>query len=313
MKINTQLKKFMVGILLLPLILSCQPAKETEQGTRKMRAIATIFPVYDFVRIIGGDKVKVTLLLPPGTDAHHFEPKPEDILKICKSDLFFFTNFEMEHWAYKIIKAAAENTNMLAVETGNGAVLIPLTEGDEEEKNLSKFDPHIWLDMDNARKMVDNIASALIKRDSRNSDYYLKNARKYKLKLIDLDKKYREGLNKCRSKVILHAGHWAFAYLANKYHVRYIAAYNVSADAEPSPQKILNLIEQVKTNRIPYIFYESLTAPRLADTIAGETGAGLLKLNNGHNISKEDLKRNKSFLIMMEDNLVNLKKGMQCQ
>jgi len=189
MKINTQLKKFMVGILLLPLILSCQPAKETEQGTRKMRAIATIFPVYDFVRIIGGDKVKVTLLLPPGTDAHHFEPKPEDILKICKSDLFFFTNFEMEHWAYKIIKAAAENTNMLAVETGNGAVLIPLTEGDEEEKNLSKFDPHIWLDMDNARKMVDNIASALIKRDSRNSDYYLKNARKYKLKLIDLDKK----------------------------------------------------------------------------------------------------------------------------
>jgi zinc transport system substrate-binding protein len=309
---STQWKKFLISILFFPLILSCQ-AREADQRFGKIQAVATIFPVYDFARIVGGDKVKVTLLLPPGSDAHNFEPKPEDILKISKSDLFFFASFEMEHWAYKIIKAAAENTNMVAIETGNGAVLIPLTEGDDDEKNLSKFDPHIWLDMDNAQKMVDNIASAFIKKDSRNSDYYLKNAREYKLKLIDLDKKYREGLNKCRSKVILHAGHWAFAYLANKYHIRYIAASNVSADAEPSPQKILSLIGQIKTNKIPYVYYESLTAPRLAYTIAGETGAGLLKLNNGHNISKQDLQKNKSFLTMMEDNLVSLKKGMQCR
>jgi zinc transport system substrate-binding protein len=309
---STNWKKFLIGILFIPLILSCQ-ARDADRSSGKILAVATIFPVYDFVHIVGGDKVKVTLLLPPGSDAHNFEPKPEDILKVSKSDLFFFTNFEMEHWAYKIIKAAAENTNMQAIETGNGAFLIPITEEEENEKNLSKFDPHIWLDLDNAQKMVDNIADAFIKKDPRGSDFYLKNAREYKLKLIALNKKYREGLNKCRSKVILHAGHWAFAYLANKYHIRYIAASNVSADAEPSPQKILSLIDQVKTYKIPYVYYESLTAPRLASTIAGETGAGLLRLYNGHNISKEDLKKNKSFLDMMEDNLVNLKKCMQCR
>ena len=96
-----------------------------------------------------------------------------------------FTNFEMEHWAYKIINAAEKNTNMLAIETGKGAFLLPFNEeeGNQEEK-VSQFDPHIWLDMDNAQKMVDNIAEAFIKKDSRNSDYYLKNAHNYKLKLM---------------------------------------------------------------------------------------------------------------------------------
>ena len=162
-------------LLLLSFLLSCQPAKESNREDQKLRVIATIFPIYDFARNIGGDKIKVTMLLPPGTDAHHYELKPEDIVKVSKTDIFLFTNFEMEQWAYKIINAAEKNTNMLAIETGAGAVLLPLNEeGEEQENHVSKFDPHIWLDMDNAQKMVDNIAAAFIKKDSRNSDYYLK-------------------------------------------------------------------------------------------------------------------------------------------
>jgi zinc transport system substrate-binding protein len=306
-------KCFFCLLLTLVIICSCQQSAESPQQDNRLRVIATIYPIYDFARNIGGDKVKVSLLLPPATDVHHFEPRPEDIVKISKSDIFLFTNFEMEQWAYRIIKAAAENTNMLAVETGNGAVLLPLADGHDEEKNSSKYDPHIWLDLDNARTMVDNIASAFVKRDPRNSDYYLHNAREYKLKLMDMDNRYREGLAKCRKKVILHAGHWAFAYLANKYNLKYIAAYTVSADSEPAPQKILELIEQTKSQKIFYIFHEDLVAPRLAQTIANETGAGLLKLYNGHSISKEDWKKGTSFLAMMEENLVNLKLGMQCR
>ena len=141
------------------------------------------------------------MLLPPGTDAHHYELKPEDIVKVSKTDIFLFTNFEMEQWAYKIINAAEKNTNMLAIETGAGAVLLPLNKDEEKQENhVSKFDPHIWLDMDNAQKMVDNIAEAFIKKDPRNSDYYLKNAHNYKLKLIALDQRYRTELTKCRTK-----------------------------------------------------------------------------------------------------------------
>ena len=305
-------KNIFVFLLLLPLIiLSCQPAKETGMADNKLKVMATIFPLYDFARIIGGDKINVTMLLPPATDAHHYELKPDDIVKVCKSDIFLFTNFEMEQWAYKIIQGSMENTRMLVVETGAGVFLLPLNEEDRENKDY-KFDPHIWLDLDNAQKIVDNIAKSFVKKDQHNSDYYLKNAAQYKLKLAALNRRYNSELAKCRTKTILHAGHWAFAYLAKKYNLKYIAAYNSSTESEPLPQNIFTLIEQIKKQKIRYIYYEDLTAPRLAQTIAKETGAGLLKLSNGHDISKDDIKKGVSFLLLMEENLKNLKKGLLC-
>ena len=305
-------KNILVSLLFVPLIiLSCQPAKETGTADNKLKVMATIFPLYDFARIIGGDKINVTMLLPPATDAHHYELKPDDIINVCKSDIFLFTNFEMEQWAYKIIQGSVENTRMLVVETGAGVFLLPLNEEDRENKDY-KFDPHIWLDLDNAQKIVDNIAKSFVKKDQRNSDYYLKNAAKYKLKLAALDRRYNSELTKCRTKTILHAGHWAFAYLAKKYNLKYIAAYNASAESEPLPQNIFTLIEQIKKQKIRYIYYEDLTAPRMAQTIAKETGAGLLKLSNGHDISKDDIKKGGSFLLLMEENLKNLKKGLLC-
>lgn len=308
-------KKILLLLLIaLTVLFSCQQAKGPGSENKKLKIIATIFPVYDFARNIGGDKIEVTLLLPPGTDAHHYELRPEDILKVTQCDIFFFTNFELEHWAYKIINAADKNTNMLAIETGNGAVLLPLDGGDGGQRDKTTgFDPHIWLDMDNARIMVDNIANALIKKDPRNSDFYKKNAADYKQKLAVLDKRYRAELSKCKTRTILHAGHWAFAYLAKKYNMQYIAAYNVFADTEPSPQQIFALIEQIKKEKVPYIYYEEMLNPRLARTIARETGVGLLKLSNGHDVSRTEIKQGVSFISLMEKNLVNLKKGMKCQ
>jgi zinc transport system substrate-binding protein len=306
-------KLFLCFVVLFLFIWACQPAQDKSKSDGKIKVIATIFPIYDFALNVGGDRVKVTLLLPPATDAHNYELKPEDIVNVGKADIFLFTNFEMEQWAYKIIKAAGEKTNVLPVETGSGTVLLPLTDGDDHAKDASRFDPHIWLDLDNAQKMVDNIARAFIKKDSRSSDYYLKNAREYKLKLIVLDQRYRNELNNCKTKTILHAGHWAFAYLAKKYNFIYRSASNVTADAEPTPQKMVSLIEQVKAEKISYIYYEDLVAPRLAQTIAKETGAGLLKLSNGHDISKKDMKSGLSFILLMENNLNALKKGMQCR
>jgi zinc transport system substrate-binding protein len=198
--------------------------------------------------------------------------------------------------------------------------MFPLTGGGGEEDDdhhehhhSSKFDPHIWLDFDNAQKMADNIASALVKIDQRNSDYYLNNATLYKNKLMALDNKFRAELTGCKRRTILHAGHWAFAYMANRYGLKYYSVYNVSADSEPEPQKIMALIQQIRDTKTPYIYSEDLINPRLAETIAKETGAGLLRLNNGHTISKGEMSSGVSFLSLMEENLDNLKRGMQCR
>ncbi|KQC08563.1 MAG: hypothetical protein APR62_04555 [Smithella sp. SDB] len=314
-------KTSLIFLILLSFFMSsCQPAKEANKNEQKLEVVASIFPVYDFARNIGGDKINITMLLPPGADAHHYELKPGDIIKVSKTDIFLFTNFDMEPWSYQIINAADKNTNMLAVETGNGTALLPFSQeekhDDDDDEHVhvhdSGFDPHIWLDMDNAQKMVNNIAAAFIKKDTPNSDYYLKNARDYKLRLTALDQRYHKELSGCKTKTVLHAGHWAFAYLAKRYNLKYIAAYNVLADAEPSPQKIVALINQVKTEKVPCIYYEDMINPRLAKMIAGETDAKLLKLNNGHDVSKTDMKKGVSFISIMENNLTNLKKGMRC-
>ena len=133
------LQKICLLLLVLIFILSCQQAKENNQAHQKLSVIATIFPVYDFARHIGGDKIDLKMLLPPGTDAHHYELRPEDIVKVTKADIFLFTNFELEQWAYRIIKAADKNTNMMAVETGNGAILMPL---DDEVKKQVTYEEH---------------------------------------------------------------------------------------------------------------------------------------------------------------------------
>ncbi|MGV8059300.1 MAG: metal ABC transporter solute-binding protein, Zn/Mn family [Smithellaceae bacterium] len=308
-------KIFIYLLLVLPIIYSCQNSRETAQPDNKLRVIATIFPLYDMACNIGGDKVKVSMLLPPSTDAHNFELKPNDIIRISKADLFLYVNMEMEHWAYKVIAATSSNTRLIPVETGSGITMLPLaasTDG-EEDHHSSKFDPHIWLDFNNAQKMADNIAVALVKIDPRHSDYYLKNVAEYKNKLALLDNKFRTGLTGCKSRMILHAGHWAFAYLANKYGLKYYSVYNVSADSEPEPQKITAMISQIRDTKALYIYSEELINPRLAETISSETGASLLKLNNGHTISKAEMSRGVSFLSLMEENLINLKKGLQCR
>ncbi|MEN6374146.1 MAG: zinc ABC transporter substrate-binding protein [Smithella sp.] len=302
-------------LLLLSLIISCQKTRESAKSNNKVQVVATIFPLYDMARNIGGDKVQVTMLLPPATDAHNYELKPAEIMQISKADLFLYVNMEMEHWAYKVIDATSSKTKLLPVETGSGITMLPLAGHDDEDAHhhASKFDPHIWLDFSNAQKMVDNIASALVKIDQRHSDYYLKNAAEYKNKLTALDNRFRSELTGCKSRTILHAGHRAFSYLANRYGLKYYSTYNVSADSEPEPQKIIALIQQIKATQTRYIYSEDLINPRLAETIAKETGAGLLKLNNGHTVSKVDISGGVSFLSLMEENLINLKKGLQCR
>jgi len=310
---NCSKKIILLFFILLSFLLSCQQAKESNRNSDKLKVTATIFPIYDFARNVGKDKIDIIMLLPPGTEVHHYELRPEDIVKVSKTDVFLFTNFEMENWAYKIINAASNKSNMLAVQTGSGAFLLPLNEDTKKkEEQISGIDPHIWLDMDNARIMVDNITAAFIQKDSRNKDYYLKNAHDYKLKLSALDQRYRAELSGCKTNTVLHAGHWAFAYPARKYHLQYVAAYNVLAEAEPSPQTILFLIDQIKSEGVRYIFYEDMFNPRLAEMIAKETGAGLLKLSNGHDISAKSIQEGETFISLMEENLANLKKGLGC-
>lgn len=280
-----------------------------ETSEKKIQVVTTLFPLYDFVRVIGQERVDVSLLLPPGVEAHSFEPRPSDIVKINESDLFVYTGKFMEPWAEDIISGVT-NKKVQFVNTGNGIELLKLTEGMPDEAH--GIDPHIWLDFDNNKMMIDSIVQALVVRDPANSSFYEKNATDYKKKLEELDSQYKTSSTTCENRMIVYGGHYAFGYLAKRYHLEYLAAQGLAPDAEPTANDLVKLVEQVKQNNIKYVFYEEMTAPEIAETIANETDAKMLLLNAAHNVSREDIENNISFLSMMTENLTNLKTGLGC-
>jgi zinc transport system substrate-binding protein len=320
------------AVICLTLICACQkseaPAPVPTQ--KRVKVVTTLFPLYDFARAIGGDKADVTLLLPPGVEAHNFEPKPEDVVRINTSDLFVFTNEYMEPWAVKFGKNAAEKP-LTVVDASRGATFLPAGDGEGPEgghedhgkvgdehqaegrhHHYGGMDPHLWLDFANARIMVDNIAAGMALKDPANRDFYMKNAARYNDELKKLDEEFKAGLATCRKRVFLHGGHYAFGYLAHRYGLRYQSASAVNADAEPTPARLIDLVKQMKANGLQYVFSEELISPRSAEIISTESGASILMLHGAHNISRDDLARGATFISLMRKNLENLRIGLQC-
>jgi zinc transport system substrate-binding protein len=289
-----------------------------------MSVVTTLFPLYDFARNVAGDRAEVTLLLPPGMEPHSFEPRPEDIVRVSRASLFVYTNRAMEPWAADILKGVGGG-GPTVVDASRGARLLAAAgihehgdhhnEGDHHDgpHDETRMDPHLWLDFANAQRMVDNIAAGMAERDPANREAYLANAAAYKAKLAHLDERYRQGLASCSSRTVVHGGHFAFGYLAARYGLRYEAAFAASADAEPTPAKLAALVKRIRTEGVRTIYTEELIDPRTAETIARETGAAILPLNGAHTVSRDDLARGVTFISLMEKNLENLRKGLQCR
>lgn len=296
-------------------------SRETPSGpaaTNRLQVVTTLFPLYDFARAIAGNRAEVRLLLPPGSEPHTFEPKPEDILAINRAALFVYTNRFMEPWAEDLVKGVPRD-RLTVVDASSGLVLLDAAadhdhdHGEGHHDEAGAKDPHIWLDLTNAQAMVDTILAGFVARDPANRDYYAVNAAAYKAKLADLDRRYKATLGTCRNRTLLHAGHAAFAYLTRRYGITYVSATGVAADAQTTPARMAELVKRVRALKLQYIFSEELVSPRVAETIATETGARILRLHAAHNISKDDLAAGVTFLDLMEKNLAALATGLQCR
>lgn len=289
-----------------------------KQGPHKLNVVVTLFPLYDFARQIGGDKVDVQLLLPPGLEPHSFEPKPEDMLNINRADLFIITNPYMEPWAEKLLKGI-DSGKVTAVDAGEGAQFLPLVGEDDHHahgaspRDTMRMDPHIWLSIPNAQKMVRTMAAAFARKDPAHAAVYQANADSYVGRLAELDARFRSDLSRCRTKTLMHGGHYAFGYLANRYGLNYTSAYAASANAEPSPRVLVDLVRKMKQERVGTIFYEEIISPAMAEMIARETGAKLVKLHGLHTVGKAELEQGVTYLTLMERNLDNLRKGLECR
>lgn len=305
---------FLVAIALV-LLLSCQKKDSKQTEKKRLIVVTTLFPLYDFSKNIGDKYAEVILLLPPGVEPHGFEPRPEDILRINSANLFVYTGKHMEPWSEKILKGL-DNQSVVVVDTSKGITMIEDKGHSHEHRHghTHEIDPHIWLDFENAKKMVDHILYGFIKVDHEYADTYRKNAESYKAFLTELDRKFKKELAACKTRYFIHGGHYAFGYLAKRYGLNYISAYHgFSPNTEPSAKRLSELIKKMKQYNTKYVFYEELISPKVAEVISKESGAELLKLHAAHNLTKEEFNKGVTFLELMEGNLANLKKGLQCQ
>lgn len=321
------MKKFLILILILIILVSVvigivilNTKKETKDNN-KLQIIATLFPQYDFVKQIGKDKVDVTLLLPAGVETHTYEPTPKDITNINNADLFIYTGENMEPWAQTIVKAIDSNTDILDVsknielinqeefEKTNSKSLDEETEYEEHEEHA--YDPHIWLNPKYAIKMCENIRDTLCILDKENSNYYIKNTEEYIAKLIKLDSDIGQVVKLGKRNKIAFGGSFAYAYFIERYNLDFITAYSsCGEEAEPSVAQVKKVVDYIKQNNIPVIFYQELTQGNVAKTIAEETNAIPMIFNTIHNISKEDIENGVTYLSVMKQNLENLKQAL---
>jgi zinc transport system substrate-binding protein len=310
---------FLALVLLTTLLLqSCQKKERVTGEENTLKVVTTLFPLYEFAKNVGQQRAEVSLLLPPGVEPHAFEPRPADMKRIHGSDLLIFTGKYMEPWVDTLLKGI-DTKSLSVVDTSKDIILIQGHHThDEADHNhtdtLVSPDPHVWLDFSNAMKMVDSIAAAYMARDPQNKDFYRKNAEEYKKKLEELDRKYKDALSHCRNSVIIHAGHFAFGYLAKRYNLKYVSAFKGFApDAEPTPKRLVELVDNVKKHNVRSIYYEELITPKVAEAISKETGCSLLMLHGAHNIAREEAAGGVTFLQLMENNLENLRVGLQCR
>ncbi|MGA1842099.1 MAG: metal ABC transporter solute-binding protein, Zn/Mn family [bacterium] len=297
---------------------------------QKLQVVTSIFPLQEFARVVGSERVNVEIFLPPGTEPHTWRPRPVEIVNLSKADIFIYIGSGMEPWVEDLLEGI-KSDSLLIIEASEGLDLISAEESgrDFPEKkadqnnnspvkhgsghHYQRMDPHIWLDFENDQKIIDKIVRVFSSKDPEGTAIYTQNGKRYKEKLAELDRKYSKGLRSCERSEILMGGHATFSYIARRYGLKQISLYGLSPDAEPKPREMAEIIDFAGSKGIKAVFIEKFINDRLARIIAEEIGAYVLVLNPGPNLTGKERESGITFISIMEDNLINLMKGLGCE
>jgi len=271
---------------------------------KKIKVAASFYPLAHFTEKVGGEKVEVINLTPSGVEPHEYEPSAKDIQQVYATRLFVYNGAGFDPWADKINADLKQKKIAVIRMSDNFELIKPADQAGHEEKMT--YDPHLWVDPNNAVKEVDLITQALVKIDPENKEVYLRNSSAYLLELKNLVGRFDQELKSCQSNKIV-VSHNAFSYLTKRYNLTVESIAGISTEEEPSPKQLVAITKFVQENEIKYIFFETLISPKLSETIAQEAGAQTLVLNPVEDGSKG------SYLEIMGNNLNNLKTALNCK
>lgn len=262
---------------------------------QKITVVASFYPLYEFTKQVGKEKVAASTLVPFGVEPHDWEPTIKDLQKLQQTDLIVINGIGFEEWVHDL---ESIQSNVVIVDTSNG---ISIKELDEHE---SVGNPHIWLNPVMVQKQVKNIADALSQIDPENKEHYTNNANSYISQLEKLDKKIKDELSQCDKKDFI-AFHNAFSYFAIQYGLNQHTISSNGHDVEPTSKTLQNIIELAKEYDINVIFTEEAVDTRTSQVIANEINGKILLLS-----PLEIGDSNSNYIQKMEQNISHLKEAL---
>jgi zinc transport system substrate-binding protein len=315
-----QIMKRLSLLLVLSLLAACAPVEDEDVPV----IAATTYPLAHVARRVAGDYMDVVQLVPEGVEPHDYEPSPRDIVAIEEASVLL-VNGGIDAWVDDVAerREAAGDVVLRFFD-----IVEPLRideeheeehaeEGHEEREDAHDHgdaDPHAWLDPMRMRELALALGETLKELDPVHASYYDANAGVYAVELETLDREFSEGLatKACPNRDIV-VSHDAFGYLAARYGLTTHAIAGLSPEEEPSPRRMAELSRLIEERDITTVFFETLATPRLAQTIAAETGAKTAVLNPIEGISPEDEDSGVSYLSLMRQNLAALRSALRCR
>ena len=320
-----------ITALLLALILAVSALAGCGSGKKRaengnIKVVATIFPIYDWVRNVAGDDVDINidLLLDNGVDLHSFQPTAKDIMDISECDVFIYVGGESDKWVDDTLKQA-NNKDMIVLDLmdilGSNAKEEELKEGmqtdehEHEHEEEPEYDEHVWLSLKNVKTFVDKISEAFAKADAQHADVFKSNASAYTDKLNDLDGRYQAAVDSAAVKTLLFGDRFPFRYLTDDYKLDYYAAFvGCSAETEASFETIVFLADKVNELGLHNIMQIETSDGSIAKTVRDNTKTKdqeILTLNSMQNVTKDAIDNGETYLNIMESNLEVLTKALK--
>lgn len=311
-----------MAVLILSACLGGCGTKKDNPDSDKLQIVSTIFPSYDFARQICAEDAEITMLLPPGSESHSYEPTPQDIITIQNCDLFIYVGGESDTWVDDILNSMDKPVKTLRMMDCVTVVQEELKEGMEEETEDAEgeaenaeeveYDEHVWTSPKNAANITKAISAAVCELDSENTDTYSENTEAYVTKLNNLDEEFTSFFAALENKTIIVGDRFPLRYFTDEYGLDYYAAFpGCSTETEPSAATIAFLIDKVEDENISTVFYIEFSNHLVADSIAEATGAKTALFQTCHNVSEDDLNSGATYVSIMEQNLATLKEVMQ--
>jgi zinc transport system substrate-binding protein len=296
-------------------VVVCGGGSEPAGGgsSERIRVATTIYPVEYFVGRVGGERVDIVSLIPPGVEAHDFEPKVSDLIDIARADLLVYNGAEFEPWVERALKALGGEAPP-AIESVKSlrADLLAAGEGEgRDDDSDDEFDPHVWLSPLKAVPQVEAIVDALtVIRPGLASEFQSAGIALTR-QLESLDSAFRSGLSECSLRTFV-TSHAAYGHLADEYGLEQVAVAGLSPDAEPKPRTLAKIASRISELSVSHVLIEPIANSRLGETLARETGGSTLPLHPLESLTEEEQNNGADYFSIMNQNLESLVIALGC-